>query len=360
MYSFVTLAGPHSIEVADHQPCTIRLALARHFGVTSERITIVPAEVPLVVVQPPYEIVHDPSSLTFRVPPQLLEFFEQYPLHTLDDECRKLMSMNAGFTELLLRHPELIHLDGLVQNPHPDAVAYASVFRSHAQYAADNQGAVEHIAQKLATHQCADDGCTGPEINWRKLSLNPRAVHLLRAFPNHVSWYHLGLNPCAEAIDWLAERPEEDWTCLSFNTHPRAMEVLRQHPDRIAWPHLSANPAAIDILVENMDRINWNRLNRNTNPRAIELLAKNPARIEWHALSHNRAAVAYLEQNLEHVRWDQLSQNPFAEPLLRQHPERIVDYMLTVNLSAVELQLERLQHMWLFDLVRPREWFERV
>lgn len=360
MYSFLTLAGPHSIAVQDHAPATVRRALAHHFNVTTDRIVIHATDPPLVVVQAPYEIEHDPLAPDYRVPQSLLEFLETYPLETLSESARKVMSSNAGLTEFLFRHPDLIDFDGLVLNPHPYAVEYAAAYRSHAEHAADNQGAIGQIADALAQHVCSPEGCTGPKIAWRVLSTNPRAVHLLRAFPNHVQWAYLGLNPSAEAVEMLAERPDQNWNFLSQNTHPRAIELLRAHPERISWSLLSANPSAIDILLENVDKIVWLCLCRNTHPKAVELLIQNPKRIEWHTFSRNRTAIDYLTQHLDKAYWDQLSQNPFAGALLEKYPEKIVHYMLTVNLTAFDVMRKYPDRLWIADVLRPRAWFERV
>ena len=71
---------------------------------------------------------------------------------------------------------------------------------------------------------------------------------------------------------------------------------------------LSGNENAIDLLEENLDKINWSYLSLNKN--AMELLLKNPERIDWTELSQNPSAIGLLEMNLDKVDWKWVSINP--------------------------------------------------
>ena len=51
------------------------------------------------------------------------------------------------------------------------------------------------------------------------------------------------------------------------------------------WDILSGNPSAIDLLIENRDKIHWSGLSANKN--AIEMLQENRDKINWWCLSSN-------------------------------------------------------------------------
>ena len=77
-------------------------------------------------------------------------------------------------------------------------------------------------------------------------------------------------------VDWI---PEErlNWHGLSMN--PRAIHLLKAHPERINWCNLSRNPGALELLKANRDKINWNFLHLNPNPKIREMLRDHPEHV---------------------------------------------------------------------------------
>jgi len=75
---------------------------------------------------------------------------------------------------------------------------------------------------------------------------------------------------------------------------------------------LSNNPNAIELLRENIDKIDWDYLSYNSSLDAIQLLRENPNKINWQYLSSNSntEAVALLKENPDKINWAQLSANP--------------------------------------------------
>jgi hypothetical protein len=59
---------------------------------------------------------------------------------------------------------------------------------------------------------------------------------------------------------------------IGINYHKIQIDIIKDNLDKINWARFSENPAAIEILKENLEKINWNLLSYNTN--AIELLKK--------------------------------------------------------------------------------------
>ena len=74
-----------------------------------------------------------------------------------------------------------------------------------------------------------------------------------------------------------------NWKWVSRN--PNAIHLLEKNPDKINWCYLSGNPNAIPLLEKNQDKIDWEYLSRN--PNAIPLLEKNQDKIDWYELSKN-------------------------------------------------------------------------
>ena len=141
-------------------------------------------------------------------------------------------------------------------------------------------------------------------LDWYRLSTNPSAMDLLRAYPQRIEWRSLSENP--SAIYLLSKAIEET-------------------PEKINWSRFSANPSAIDLIQSHMEKVDWIGLSSNPHPTAITLLQENPHKINWYRLSSNPQAISIIEQHLDRVDWNRLSLNPSAIHLLeeeyRSNPE---------------------------------------
>jgi hypothetical protein len=77
-------------------------------------------------------------------------------------------------------------------------------------------------------------------------------------------WIHI------ENIDFEGFEKNKDkiiWSRLSLN--PKAIHLLEQNQEKINWDNLSENPKAIHLLEQNPDKINWYEL--LANPSIFEL-----------------------------------------------------------------------------------------
>jgi hypothetical protein len=77
------------------------------------------------------------------------------------------------------------------------------------------------------------------------------------------------VKPKMKLLDWIL-LDKLNWKVLSKN--PNAIHLLEQNMNKINWDSLSANPNTIHLLEQNMENINWNNL--SSNPNAIHLLEK--------------------------------------------------------------------------------------
>ena len=190
------------------------------------------------------------------------------------------------------------------------------------------------------------------KLNYKILSLNPKAIELLKANPRKIYWTNLSKNP--NALELLKENPKNiDWFYLSSNT--KAIELLRNKvneeneldkyyledldsSEKISWHSLSKNPNAIEILKANPKKIDWFTL--SANPNAIEILKANPEKIDWFTLSANPNAIEILKANPEKIDWVELSGNPNAIELLKANTQKIDWKMLSANWNAIKLLRE--------------------
>ena len=67
-----------------------------------------------------------------------------------------------------------------------------------------------------------------------------------------------------------------------------------------------------------IEKLDWNMLSLNPNPKAIELLEENMEKINWYVLSFNKNAIHILERNTEKIDYSNLSLNKNAIKLLFQ------------------------------------------
>ena len=78
------------------------------------------------------------------------------------------------------------------------------------------------------------------KVDWRGLSYNQNAIHILQQNLDKVDWY------------WLSR-------------NPNAIHILEKNLEKVDWRGLSGNPNAIHILENNLDKLDWRELSKNTN-----------------------------------------------------------------------------------------------
>jgi hypothetical protein len=98
-----------------------------------------------------------------------------------------------------------------------------------------------------------------------------------------------------------------DLSILSTSSNPLAIQILENNITKIDWDELSKNPYAIQILEKNLDKVDWDELSGN--PNAIHILEKNLTNVNWDGLSFNPNAIHILEKNITKINWCNLSEN---------------------------------------------------
>ena len=112
---------------------------------------------------------------------------------------------------------------------------------------------------------------------------------------------------------------QSNWKGLSSN--PNAIHILETNLDKIDWAWLSMNPNAIDILKNNFDKIDWNYL--SSNPNAIYILEKNIDKIHFEYLSQN-PNIFELDYNYLKKRMDIIREELVMKSL---HPFKIIRWL---------------------------------
>jgi len=162
------------------------------------------------------------------------------------------------------------------------------------------------------------------KINWYELSINQAAMHIL----NDPKYY--------EYIDWLG---------LLFNKN--AVEIVKNNLHMIDkfWKYICIQPHLIDIIGQNMNKIDWNTLSSNYN--AIRILEKNMDKIDIEKLCYNKNGFQLLLR-LNHVFDDD---NYYNEKIVLEYFDYCEKYNIPFNLiehlskyGYAEKHMEFLKH----------------
>ncbi len=175
------------------------------------------------------------------------------------------------------------------------------------------------------------------------LCRNPKALDFIKNNKIVINWYCLSSNETA--IELLLENVDKiDWNQFQLNTDDEAIKLMKKHINKINKINLhnlcrNSNPKAIELLIEQSRFINniewfiWQYISRN--PAGIDIILKNPDNINWRQLSNNPSPIAIelLKKNPEKIDWYELSanRNPDAMDILITKPNEIVWYLLSGN-----------------------------
>ena len=146
---------------------------------------------------------------------------------------------------------------------------------------------------------------------------------------------------------------------IYLNPHFNLVEYFLQNPDQIDWFWLSRYPSdeAINILDNNIHKINVHGLVGNLNPKVKGLLEKVVGKLtrdDWSYLSksHNPGVMLFLEEHLKKIDWSALSANTCegAIRILKNNLGKVVWYILSANPSAIEILESNFDKVDLYSL----------
>ncbi len=196
-------------------------------------------------------------------------------------------------------------------------------------------------------------------------------------YPHLIKWLYetdlstVYINPHEDIKDF-ADNNQIDWYSMSRCSHDDAIDILLQNPDKIVIGGLvyNQNPRigplldlkANDIYMAQNPQFLWSELCRSHNPAVMAFLAK-PEHIEeinWIILSRNECdeAAALLEANYDRIHWRSLSTNRSngALVILRNNRFRIVWNLFDfsnpnpIAIELIELYIVQEENMGTFNI----------
>ena len=85
---------------------------------------------------------------------------------------------------------------------------------------------------------------------------------------------------------------------------------------KLNWTEIAQNPGAMELIKENIEKINITDLSKNPNPEAIQIVASKLNELDnWKNISENPSALNILKSNVDKIDWENLFKNPNPETL---------------------------------------------
>ena len=176
--------------------------------------------------------------------------------------------------------------------------------------------------------------------------------------------------PEYKLVDWV--KPElVNWDNLYFNSHIGAKQLYQKnkHLEECLinesdvnvdvnhnWKMLSANVSdsqTVELLMNNIDKIDWELLSGNNNDFAFEIINKYLNKLDYTTLSYNPHpnAVKILLTNPDKINWDWFSANTNSDiiPLLKNHMDFEQDNQARLNNQELILMEKKLDNLALQD-----------
>ncbi len=142
----------------------------------------------------------------------------------------------------------------------------------------------------------------------------------------NINWYNFSKNESDLAVDILEENIDKiEWEYIIYNKNQRTAKIIKNNLDKMT-KYMSSlftfNPHICDIVDEDFvtnfceygHYNGWLHVSRN--PAAIKLLEKNIDKISWSLLSENSAAIDILNNNQDKISWYSLGINSNAYHLI--------------------------------------------
>jgi len=197
-----------------------------------------------------------------------------YKLRDWIDEKRltNALSCNERAIEYLENHEDLMDDTWIFRNEHAIHIIEKRIEYDKCGYVNYNKNAVnflrnypQYIDYAILCSQehgveFVDELIKNNElekINWRALSENPAAMHILNdpKYYEFINWWRLVYNKNAGNLikNNLHKVIRYHWHDIC--TQPHLIDIIEEHEDSIVWLDLSENYNAIHLLEKNLDKI---------------------------------------------------------------------------------------------------------
>ena len=223
------------------------------------------------------------------------------------------LSKNPDAMHILMKNPDLIDWSMLSTNPSSKAL---EIIEENIMY--EENIIYEKTIKKIkeVSIQCPRSYSEYPAF-WRLLATNtnPKAMDLIEEYYPKFNSVFLDsefvefmrdLSRNENAVHLLEKYPYcINWETILENPNPKAVEIIEKNLDKIYeddWPLLSGNPAAVHIFEkpEYLNKIfDWSYLCNNPNPKAIDIILNNWDKVDWVTFSRNPSAIHIIIQLLQ-------------------------------------------------------------
>lgn len=224
------------------------------------------------------------------------------------------LSKNPFAIYFLIANKEKIDWSSLCQNPADLAIDLLIKNKEKIDYSKicsnTNPRVLPLIEEQflLNINLIKNNNIINKNINKFLLSKNPIAIPLLKKYSCLID--EMGL-------------------CSNPNAYDLIKSLLKYKPHRVNWYSLSANPCAIKLLQTFPVNIKWDFLNTNPHPEALQILVENKDKININFLCDNlNKDILNLFEfcDLKYIHWSGFSRNPSFIDILKSYPEKI-DWM---------------------------------
>ena len=176
-------------------------------------------------------------------------------------------------------------------------------------------------------------------INWACIPFNPCMLPMLesRKYKFKYDKNRIGFNPNPLAMN-IIKKMEFNTDLLRYvcaNDSYDTTDYIKKHLDKMTqecWHALSKNKYAINILEENIDKIDWKRLSLNQN--ASRIIEQNMDKVDWENLSYNPGAIHILEKNIDKINWHTIVEN--ANPKIEKIIEENIENVMNTNNGHID------------------------
>jgi hypothetical protein len=162
----------------------------------------------------------------------------------------------------------------------------------------------------------------------RPMILKPNIINdlLLSMCDKDNDKFWLGLNHNINAIDLLKKKPNKI-EYIRLITNINSLDIIENNIEyidtRLVWEYLSQNPGLCNIISKNINNnmLSWFHISRNKN--AINIILENFDKIDWIGLVLNTNAIEILENNIDKINTSLLiyNDNIFNSTILREYIE---------------------------------------
>ena len=232
--------------------------------------------------------------------PNAIDILKERNWSEMDIHWRwQYLSMNPNAIPILEKNLKKVDWATLSMNPNAIHILKNNLGKIKWSQLSSNPNAIDLLKNNL------------DKINWSRLSKNPNAIPILENNLESVNWVTVCSNPNPKIIPFLERNldfdklSEDQWKKLSAN--PNAVHILENHLEKVDWKELSANPNAVPILKSHLENVDFKELSKN--PNAMSILKNTDYNlIDWKELSENPSIFyrpidndSSLNKELEHT-----------------------------------------------------------